>query len=244
MFPIFAALNICLKFCVKFFLIISDNPYYGLKIASLRSNGGIGGVKVIMLRNRIKLGRMLAGLIVFGLFSVPIHGIVVESYSFESFSIPNPSFTDGTSSKRNLNGTFLGPSNLVVLAYKYGVLGLEAGLPLRSIEGNVADELAIESKILGTPLFYPNPFSISSGAELGYKLSKNMDLEVRMYDIRANEIFRKTFVSGTYGGISGYNKVFFDLSTLGRYELPSGIYFFVLINNGKVLGRGKFAVKP
>jgi hypothetical protein len=142
------------------------------------------------------------------------------------------------------NGTLSGSSDLLVLAYKNSFLGVEAGLPLRSIEGDVADELSIESKILGTPLFYPNPFSISSGAELGYKLSKNMDLEIRIYDIRANEVFRETFLAGTYGGIYGYNKVSFDVSTIGRYALPAGIYFFVLINNDKVLGRGKFAVKP
>jgi len=197
-----------------------------------------------MVRNCLKLNWVFSILLGCCFFSTSIYGIVVESYSFESFSIQNPSFTQGASSKRNLNGTFFGPSNLIVLAYKYGVLGVEAGLPLRSIEGNIAEELSIESKVLGTPLFYPNPFSISSGAELGYKLSKNMDLEVRLYDIRANEIFRKTFGSGTLGGLYGYNKILIDLSTIGRYELPSGIYFFVLLNDGKVLGRGKFAVKP
>ncbi len=187
---------------------------------------------------------MLVFALTLGVFcAARVYGITVESYAFESFSVQNPSFSGGTSAHINLNGTLIGSSELVVLAYKYGVLGVEAGLPLRSVEGGESDD-AIESKLLGTPLFYPNPFSISSGAELGYKLSKNMDIEIRFYDIRANEIFRKTFVSGAYGAIYGYNKVFVDLSTIGRYDLPAGIYFFVLIHDGSVLGRGKFAVKP
>jgi hypothetical protein len=70
-----------------------------------------------------------------------------------------------------------------------------------------------------------------------------MDVEIRLYDIRANEIFRKTFLASHFGGMSGYNKVVFDRSTIGRYDLPTGIYFFVLIHEGRVLGRGKFAVK-
>jgi hypothetical protein len=202
------------------------------------------GSDMVSVLSRLRVNLLFFILGSLCVLSVAVHGISVESYSFESYSIQNPAFTGGTSAKRNLNGTYVGTSELIVLAYKYGVLGLEAGLPLRSIEGNTANDLAIEARILGTPLFYPNPFSISSGSELGYKLSKNMDVEVRIYDIRANEIFRKTFGSATDGGFSGYNKLFFDLSTFGRYDLPAGIYFFVLVNEGKVLGRGKFAVKP
>ena len=187
---------------------------------------------------------VVAALAFGGLYVAQIQAISVESYAFESFSVHNPSFSGGTSAQVDFNGKLIGSSDLVVLAYKYGVLGVEAGFPLRSIDGSESDDDAIESKVLGTPLFYPNPFSISTGAELGYKLSKNMDIDVRLYDIRANEIFRKTFAAGTYGGIYGYNKIFFDLNTIGRYELPAGIYFFVLMHDGRVLGRGKFAVKP
>ena len=201
---------------------------------------------VMYMFSRYKLG-MKIGILALSLvsfFGVQIHGVTVESYSFESFSIHNPSFSGGTSAHVNMNGQLIGSSALVLLAYKYGVLGVDAGLPLRSLEGAESDDDLIAAKVLGTPLFYPNPFSMSSGAQLGYKLSKNMDIEIRLYDIRANEIFRKTFGAATYGGVTGYNKVFFDLAVIGRYDLPAGIYFFVLMHDGSVLGRGKFAVKP
>jgi hypothetical protein len=190
----------------------------------------------------MRLGILIV--VVSGFLLTPIHSISVESYSFESFSIQNPGFTYGTDAQRDLNGDFSSSPGLVVMAYKYGVLGVEAGFPLRSLVGNTAEDALITAEILGKPLFYPNPFSISSGAELGYKLSKNMDVEIRIYDIRANEVFRKTYGIATPGGFYGYNKVGFSSATFGGYNLSAGIYFFVLINEGKVLGRGKFAVKP
>lgn len=170
--------------------------------------------------------------------------LTLESYSFESFSVLNPSFSSSTSAQVNMNGDDLSGSKVVLLAFKYGFLGAGSGIVLRSLEGNLSDDSAIQARILGQPLFYPNPFSVSAGSELGYKLSKNMDVEVRIYDIRANEIFRGSYTAGTHGGLTGYNKVRFDLATLGRYELSAGIYFFVLMHDGKVLGRGKFAVRP
>ncbi len=200
-----------------------------------------GGMDSLMSKLSMTIGALALSLSVF--FGVHVHGITVESYSSESFSVQNPSFSGGTSAPINMNGQVIRSSGLVVLGYNYGFFGIEAGRPLSSIQNPESNDPLIAAKVLGAPLFYPNPFSISSGAELGYKLSKNMDIEIRFYDIRANEIFRKTFLASHFGGMSGYNKVFFDRSTIGRYDLPAGIYFFVLIHDGSVLGRGKFAVK-
>lgn len=196
----------------------------------------------------IQLARRYFGPLVFflGVLSVPqiVFCVTVDSYAFESFSINNPAFSRGTSAQINLNGDRIGSSDLVVLAYKYGVLGVNAGQPLRSLQGFDSNDSTSEARLLEMPLFYPNPFSMMSGGTLGYSLSKNMSVEVRVYDIRANEILRKSFVEAGDGGMSGYNKVLFNSATIGRYDLPAGIYFFVLMHEGRVLGRGKFAVKP
>ena len=102
----------------------------------------------------------------------------------------------------------------------------------------------IEAKVIGMPLFYPNPFKLRETARLGYELSKNMDIEIRMYDMRGNEIFKENFASGTVGGLRGYNNLYLTAATFNNYDLPSGIYFFILINNQKVMARGKFAIMP
>jgi hypothetical protein len=103
-----------------------------------------------------------------------------------------------------------------------------------------------EAAVLGRALFYPSPFKISNGSKLGYRLSKDMNIEVRIYNLRAHEVFRETYNSGTPGGRSSlsdyYNKVSFDSSNLG--DLPAGIYFYLIMNDGKVLSKGKFAILP
>jgi hypothetical protein len=102
----------------------------------------------------------------------------------------------------------------------------------------------VEPKVIGKPLFYPNPFRLRENARLGYELSKDMDIEIRMYDMRGNEIFKSNFESGTLGGLRGYNTLYLTQSTFDFYDLPSGVYFFILIHAEKVLARGKFAIMP
>ena len=109
---------------------------------------------------------------------------------------------------------------------------------------NEINELNAQSPRLTLPaLFYPSPFKFSEGSELGYRLNKHMDIELRVYDIRANEIFRKEYPRGENGGLFGYNKVSFNESVIGK-TLPVGVYFYLIITNGTVLGKGKFAIIP
>lgn len=100
------------------------------------------------------------------------------------------------------------------------------------------------SEILDTPLFYPNPFRYQNSARLTYTLSKDMDIEIRLYNMRGHEIFREIFLAGELGAEAGYNIVTFSADTLDNFDLSAGIYFFILINENKVLGKGKFGVMP
>jgi hypothetical protein len=102
----------------------------------------------------------------------------------------------------------------------------------------------VEAKLYGKPLVYPNPLRLSEGLELGYKLSKDMDIEIRMYDMRSNEIFRNFYPAGSIGGLVGYNSITLTTADFDHYDFPSGVYFFILINQGKVVGKGKFGVRP
>jgi len=95
-----------------------------------------------------------------------------------------------------------------------------------------------EVKLLSNPFFYPSPFSMSSGTTLGYRINQNAMIELRIFDIRGNEIFRNMHQS-----FLGYNKISFTQSDFSKH-FPSGVYLFLLFYQGKVLGQGKFAVLP
>jgi len=119
--------------------------------------------------------------------------------------------------------------------------------PLSDIPGLSSSSPA---KRLTSPLlFYPNPFRKSQHGftELGYYLSDPMDIEIRIYNIQAQEIFRKLYPEGSNGGKEdddGYNRVVFSQSDFPDYDLHSGVYLVVLIHDGVVIGRTKLAVLP
>lgn len=101
-----------------------------------------------------------------------------------------------------------------------------------------------EFRVEGKPLVYPNPFRQNVGAELGYELTDNMDIEIHLFNMLGNLITKKEFFAGSNGGRIGYNSIRFDLDTFDGYELAAGVYFFLLVRNGSVLSKGKMAVIP
>jgi len=108
------------------------------------------------------------------------------------------------------------------------------------------DDDDMEAAVIGKALVFPNPFRQNSetGAELGYRLSKDMDLEVHIYNMFSQRILKRTFNSGVVGARKGYNKLNINQDTLDGEILSAGVYFYLLIHNGEVLSRGKMAVKP
>ncbi|MFC1770791.1 hypothetical protein ACFLZV_02790 [Candidatus Margulisiibacteriota bacterium] len=100
----------------------------------------------------------------------------------------------------------------------------------------------ITPRLIGRALPYPNPMNFSrQGGEIGYLLSTDMDIELIIYDLRLNIVYRNRFTAGFQGGLGAYNKVSINDQAIG-YSLPSGAYFYILVHNGKVLCREKFAV--
>lgn len=115
---------------------------------------------------------------------------------------------------------------------------------LSSIDAN---DVEVLGAVKGAPLPYPNPISLSTTYDHGpliyYYLNKAMDIELRFYDIRGNEIHRDFFSQNSEGGSSGENFVQLNFNTWGA-DLPSSAYFFLIMNNGKVLEKGKFVIMP
>jgi hypothetical protein len=157
------------------------------------------------------------------------------------YSIMKPDAKDTNLNDKN-NG-------LIVVGVQYkdhSVLGINA-------LQNKADRLDeddddIVPAIIGEALVYPNPFrqSTTNGAELYYVLSKNMDLEIQVYNMLAQRVFKNTFIAGSKGAAKGENRLNINRESFGGSNnlLSSGIYFFVFIHNGKVLAKTKVAVKP
>ena len=150
-------------------------------------------------------------------------------------------------SETNLNGDTSNSGGIQVLSLGYRSLA-KGGLSSAQVAVIVAQEAAIDAaiapEVIGKALFYPNPARQEDDAKLGYQLSKNMDIELEMYDMMANRIFKNTFLAGTNGGKAGYNKLKLDLDTFSGYFLSAGVYFYLLMHDGKVLAKGKVAVIP
>lgn len=99
--------------------------------------------------------------------------------------------------------------------------------------------------VVGETLVYPNPFSMSGqGGVICYELNQNMNIEIQVYDMMANMIMKDSYKPGADGGKEGYNKVRFTAADFGNQALAAGVYFYLLINDGEVLEKGKMAIIP
>lgn len=198
------------------------------------------GVGVIMerLMNRKKILRRVLSVVAMVVTSVSVRAAqTLESYSFGSYTVLSPAIAT-TNMNQSLDP---GAHTYIFLALKYAIL-FHDGLGISSIPSPETDISKVT--LIGPALFYPNPFKQSVGAQLGYRLSRNADVDFRIFDMRANQILKTRFNAGFSGGISGYNRLVMNRNTFNGFALSSGVYFFVLSSEGRVIGKGKFVVVP
>ncbi len=175
----------------------------------------------------------------------------VESMFFNQllhFGTNVPDAFKATNGGTNINGdTSNTKGSLQVLSFGY--TSTDTG-PLSTaqvavmVDQEAVIDASIVAEVIGKALFYPNPARQQDEPRLGYQLSKNMDIELQIYDMMANRIFKNTFPAGTNGGKSGFNKLKLDLDSFSGHFLSAGVYFYLLIHEGKVLSKGKVAVIP
>ncbi|NBV41504.1 hypothetical protein EBR96_01880 [bacterium] len=111
-------------------------------------------------------------------------------------------------------------------------------------DGIVSVRTASTALLQGDIVNFPNPFRMSTGTHIGYWLNQDADVELRFYTSAGVEVYRSVISAGTVsGGSAGYNKVPLNESIVGK-TWSAGIYYYLLMNNGKVIGKGKLAVKP
>ena len=124
-------------------------------------------------------------------------------------------------------------------------------VPVYSINGSVASPLNSLTALAGSvalgvtdkPLIYPNPCRQSSDPFLQYTLSGAGDIQIKLYDMRGNEVSQVAIAGGGMGANQGYNKVLINDLLQGQ-RLSSGPYFVVMMSQGKVLAKTKFVVMP
>jgi hypothetical protein len=103
---------------------------------------------------------------------------------------------------------------------------------------------ATELSIINKPLNYPNPFQLSRGTTIGYKLTQDSDVRLEIYNSFGHRILRKDIMAGASGGSAfQYNRITLTKSDF-KYDLPAGVYFYVLTANGEKIGKGKMAIIP
>lgn len=112
-----------------------------------------------------------------------------------------------------------------------------------------ASELGLDADIApaieGRPLMFPNPLPRNTVGEIGYDLSKDMDVEIKVYSMFGHLVRQLAAYEGEDGGRTGqYNRVEFDGKDASGRDLGAGAYFYLIVHNGDVLGKGKIAILP
>ena len=108
----------------------------------------------------------------------------------------------------------------------------------------IAPLVDTSTRVIGKPLVYPNPFRRSQGTEIGYELSRDMDIEIHIYNMFGHLVEKIYAMEGDVGGSDGFNRVEFAGQDASGRDLSAGAYFYLIINGSDVLGKGKMAVLP
>jgi len=112
-----------------------------------------------------------------------------------------------------------------------------------------SETLSEPVQVVGKMLNYPNPFRFkTTGTTIRYQLNQDAPVELRVYDPFANEILRESYAYGQNGGKGNQpdytNEIIINPTSFNTSNIPSGIYFYLLLHENTVLAKGKMAVIP
>ncbi len=114
-------------------------------------------------------------------------------------------------------------------------------------QGNTLQEL----KVLGSPLCYPSPFRPAYGTELRFTMNRDAEVQIRIYDMAATQVYQGNFPKGGVFspspsdrlGVLGINSLKISQALLGS-DMSAGVYFVLIMSDGKILAKTKVAVIP
>lgn len=187
------------------------------------------------MSNQIILKRVRRIIVLYSFFFVLVFGIWqvgVLSLLYAQQRVLNVSFTSVPTQKTNT-----GVAGQRMQTGKFG--SMVVSTPLRSTNPNTQSQQ--NGTVTGELLVYPNPVNWVAGAELGYKLTDNSNVTLKVFNMRAQLMGQRTISRGAIGGIVGYNRIPLS-SVISQSDIPGGAYFVILMVNSKVIGRTRFVV--
>ena len=99
-----------------------------------------------------------------------------------------------------------------------------------------------EVKNISESYSYPNPFKPQTGdAKIKYELSRDSNIRFFIYDASGRPVKVFFLPSGTNGGWAGENIVEWDGRDMFGNYVANGAYYYFIVADGKVLGRGEMA---
>jgi thermitase len=99
------------------------------------------------------------------------------------------------------------------------------------------------SILAGRPQYGPNPFNPKKeNIMIMYTLTANADTYIYFFDIAGHQICRKWYPSGTQGGGSGTNRVYWDGKSDYGDTVANGVYLFRIFSDDRTIGKGKIVV--
>jgi hypothetical protein len=102
----------------------------------------------------------------------------------------------------------------------------------------VFDKLEILNGVIYT---YPNPFDPCKGTTIHYELTESSKVNLVIYDVRGKAVLKRTLIPPEEGAHASKNYVIWDgKDNFGR-TVANGPYFYFIIVNGKVIGKGDMA---
>ena len=75
-----------------------------------------------------------------------------------------------------------------------------------------------------------------------YTMTANADVYIYFFDIAGHQLCRKWYPSGSQGGSSGTNRVFWDGKSDYGGTVANGVYLFRIFSNDRTIGKGKIMV--
>ena len=101
-------------------------------------------------------------------------------------------------------------------------------------------------RLVGTPITFPSPFSISKQGRvtIQYELSANAAVQIILVDISGQRIRNFVCESGAEGGSAGINKITWDGATDRGLKAGNGIYLGTILSrdDSRRLGSVKLSI--
>lgn len=146
--------------------------------------------------------------------------LLVAHPTFAQLSVSNFSINsvDSTPTTSNPN---LSASSVSMGSSASSETESNGSLAVSSSSNEDVDYSGVTPKMNGKLYNYPNPFSASEETQLGYELSKPMEVEIRVYNATGYLAYKQVFGENSSGGSAGYNRVSLKPSSFS-YPLSAG----------------------